>query len=149
MAFLPTIDERDATDTTPLPNHRRTGRLIALYAALALLAVIIGIAVGIQRHSATATGSITVPTEQSVVATAQPGVPTPTPLATKPPSPTPVVPTNPPPTTLPPIAPPESPPPVVAAPVRPAPAVTTNQNGQHDNGKGNGNGKGRGHDKGD
>lgn len=154
----PAIDESNATETTPLPKHNRTRRWVALYALLAFLAVVIGVAVGVHRHDAATGGSIAPPTEQSLVATAIPGLPTPTALANRPPTPTAVPPSEPPPTTMPPTAlpptavplaaPPEPSPPVVAAPVRPAPAVTTNQNGQHgnekDNGKGNGKGKGKG-----
>jgi hypothetical protein len=111
--------------------------LLALYVFLALLAVIIGVAVGVRRHDAAAFGSIVTPTEQSVVATAPPGVPSPTPLATKSPTPTLVPPTEPPPTLAPPtpILPTA---PAIAAPIRPAPAAN-----------GNGNGRGKGKGKGD
>ncbi|GEM_PF-6524207 len=143
MAVAPTINETSATTTAPLPNHRRTQRLAFLYAFLALLAVIAGILVGLHRHSA-ALEHVAAPTEQSVVATAPPGVPTPTPLATRQPSPTAIPPTEPPPTVAPstPIPPAV---PVVAQPVRSAPVVNGNQNGQHDTVKG----KGKENDSGD
>lgn len=140
MSSTPAIDEKPTTDTAPLPNRGRTRRLIALYVFLALLAVVIGVAVGVHRHSAAGIGSIAMPTDQSVVATAPPGVPSPTPLATRLPTPTLVPPTEPPTLTPPtPISP--------TAPIRPSPAVNGNQNDQHDNG--NGNGRGKGKEKGD
>lgn len=128
MPSPPAIDERNATETTPLlnSNRNRTRRLVAFYAFLALLAVAIGVAVGAHRHDAATSGSIAAPAEQSLVATALPGLSTPTPLATRPSTPTPVLPSEPPPTTLPLTVPPGPPPPVVAATVRPAPAVITN-----------------------
>ncbi|MHB8647441.1 MAG: hypothetical protein ACYDAR_16785 [Thermomicrobiales bacterium] len=133
MAIAPTIDNTHAT--APLPNHRRTQRLFALYAFLGLVAVLIGVLVGMQRHSAASDRTIVAPTEQSVIATAPSGLPTPTPLATKQPSPTAISPTEPPPTVTPPTpAPPAAP--VVVAPVRSAPTAIGNQNGQHDTGKG-------------
>ena len=134
------ITEPDAMATARLPNRRRTRRLITLYAVLALLAIVIGIAVGVQphgTHSNAIIGDIAVPTElaapseQSVIATAPPGVPTPTPLATKPPPPTTVPPTEAAPT---------------AAPPTTAPAITVNQNTPQGSGKGKGKGK---NDKGD
>ncbi len=149
-------DERNATETTPLPrsNRNRTRRLVALYALLALLAVVIGVAVGVHRHDATSSGGITTPTERSLIATAPPGLPTPTPLANGALTLTPVSPSEPPPTTfpptvlpptpVPPTAPP-TPPHVVVAPVQPAPPVTTNQDGQD----GKSTGKGKGKKKGD
>jgi hypothetical protein len=146
MPSTPAIDENPTTDTAPLPNRGHARRLIALYVFLALLAVIIGVAVGVHRHSAAAIESIAMPTEQSVIATAPPGVPSPTPLATRSPTPTRVPPTEPPPTLAPPTPiPPTAP--AITAPIRPAPAVKGNQNDQHDNG--NGNGRGKGKDKGD
>ncbi|MDQ2786743.1 MAG: hypothetical protein M3Y58_17275, partial [Chloroflexota bacterium] len=134
------VDETNVTETTPLPKNNRTRRLVALYAILALLAVVAGVVVGVHRHNAATSGTIAAPTAQSLVATALPGLPTPTPLANRPSTPTAVPtavpptepptalpPTDPPATTVPPTAPPEPPPSVVAAPVQPAPAVTTNQ----------------------
>jgi hypothetical protein len=141
MSSPPTIDERPTTDPTrtmPLPNRGRARRLVALYIFLAFLAIIIGVAVGVRRHGAAGIGSNATPAEQSVVATAPPGVPSPTPLATKSPTPTLVPPTESPPTPIPPTA------PALAAPIRPTPAVNGNQNGPHDNGNGNGKGKGKG-----
>lgn len=146
MPSTPAIDEKITTDTAPLPNRGRTRRFIALYVFLALLAVVIGVAVGVHRHSAAAIGSIAMPTEQSVVATAPPGVPSPTPLATRSPTPTLVPPTEPPPTLAPPTPIPPSAP-AIAVPIRPTPAVRGTQNDQQDNG--NGNGRGKGKDKGD
>ncbi|MCA1723958.1 MAG: hypothetical protein LC748_06885, partial [Thermomicrobia bacterium] len=65
MASAPTTDEHTATDTMPLPQHRRSWRLIALYAFLALIAVVIGITVGARRHGTAAPGIIAASTEQS------------------------------------------------------------------------------------
>lgn len=145
-------DERNATETTPLPNSKRTRQLVALYALLALLAVVVGVAVGVHRHDATPSGGITPTTERSLIATAPSSLPTPTPLANGALTLTSVSPSEPPPTTfpptvlpptpVPPTAPP-TPPHVVVAPVRPAPAVTTNQDGQDGNSNGKGNGKGK------
>lgn len=134
MPATPTTDERIATDTTPLPQHRRSRRLVMLYALLALIAIVIGIAIGAHRHGVTTPGAIAAPTEQSLIATAPTGVPTPTPLATKPPTAAP--PTVPPPTVAP-------PPPIPLA----APAANGNRNDQH--GDDNDGGKGNGKDKGD
>ncbi len=155
MASVPTIDEQDATTTTPLPKTMRGRRFAALYVVLGLVAVVAGVLIGVHRHDAAAIGSIAAPTEQSVVATAPPGLPTPTPLATKslptsaPPTespPTAVPPTVVPPTGAPPAALPPSAP-VVAAPARATPVVV--QNDQHGNGNGNGKGKDKGKGKGD
>ncbi|MDQ6833037.1 MAG: hypothetical protein M3008_06530, partial [Chloroflexota bacterium] len=100
MPSAPVIDERNAAEMAPLPNRdrNRARRLVALYAILALLAVVVGIVVGVYRHNAAMGGSIAAPTEHSLVATALPGLPTPTPLAAKPPTPTAVPPSAPPPT---------------------------------------------------
>lgn len=147
MASTSTTDTMNATTTAPLARDLHRRRLIALYAFLGLLAVIIGIVVGVHRHTtAVADAAIVaptayapataVPTSQSVVATAPPGVPTPTPLATKVPSPTALPPTVPPTVTPPTPVPPAAP--VVAAPARSVPVVNSNPNGRHDNGKGGG-----------
>lgn len=150
MTPIPTITKPEATATAPLP-HRRRRRWIALYALLAFLAVVIGIAVGVQRHDSAAIASIAVstehaaPTDQSVIATVPPGVPTPTPLATRAPSPTPVPPTESAPTEPPTAAPPTTVPAIIA-PLRSAPAATVNPHPprQNDNGNGKGKGKGKG-----
>ncbi len=150
MTSVHTLDERDTTATAALPSKSRAKRLIALYVVLALIAVAIGVLFGVRRRDAATIGDVAAPTGQSVLATAPPGQPTPTPLAAKAPSLTTVPPTEPLPTVvLPTIAPPTPIPPsapVVAAPVRSAPVVNQNGNG---NGNGNGKGKDKGKGKGD
>jgi len=151
MASAPTMHEQETPATATPRRTLRAKRLFALYGVLALLAVVIGVIVGVQRHDAAAIGNAAAPTEQSVLATAPPGQPTPTPLATKAPAPTTVPPTSPPPATVAqptPIVPtitantPVPPPAPAAAPVRSAPVV--NQDTQHGNGNANENGKGKG-----
>lgn len=153
MASAPTIDKTDAIAPPPLPDHRQA-RLITLCAFLALLAVVAGIVAATHRQSTAMIGSDAAATSQAVVATAPPGVPSPTPLATRPPSPTPIPPTAPPTESPPTAAPPTPVPPTVpalAAPLRPAPAVNSNPNNARENGKGNGKGKekGKGDGRGD
>ncbi|MDQ6603530.1 MAG: hypothetical protein M3Z19_12475 [Chloroflexota bacterium] len=155
MTSVPTLDERDTTATAALPSKSRAKRLVMAYALLALLAVVIGVLFGVRRHDVAPIGDGAAPTEQSVLATAPPGLPTPTPLATKAPPPTTVPPTALPPTAAPPttVPPTTTPPipvppsaPVVAPSARSAPVVNQNGNG---NGNGNGKGKDKGKGKGD
>lgn len=132
MVAAPPAERREPA-ATRVPNHRRA-RIFVLCGLLMLIALVAGLLVRSSRHDPAEAASDAI-SDAAIIATPQPGAPTPTPLAKKPTAtsmPAPTATRSPPPTSIP----PTDPPPVVAAPaVQPMPANVAPGSGQI-NGKG-------------
>lgn len=141
MASAPPVEHHRPTAIARVPGLRRA-RIAAVCAALALIAVVVGLVAGATRHGpADAADAIT---NSAVVATARPDAPTPTPLANRPtatalPAPTATVPPA-----VPTAQPANPPPPVAAPPVQPVQRAPVSAPPNHP-----GKGKGKEKDKGD